>query len=347
LLLRKIDQQIEEEFTMRGFKLTALVFAALVPTLAAASALSYPDRPITIIVPFAAGGLTDVPVRLFAKILQDDLHVPIVVENKPGGSGVIGATYVLRAQPDGYTLLANAIADTQNLFYMNVPYSAEKDFVDIGKIVDGPPLVLVVNSKLPYKSLEELLADAKAHPDKINFGTSGFATSPFIALSELNDAAGMHIPAVPYHGSGEAAAAVVTGAVQATFTFYSAAKPLVDGGQVRPLAVAGPKRVTSWPNVPTMQDSGLKGYDFNGFVGLAAPAQTPREIVKVLNQALNRAIHTDLFKTRMEGFGMTIPDEADNTQEKFTAFFHEETDRQRKLSKSVLVKIKEFGAAKH
>lgn len=332
---------------MRSAKFAAVVFAGLVSVMFAASAQAYPDRPITIIVPFAAGGLTDVPVRLFAKVLQDDLHVPVVVENKPGGSGVIGASYVLRAQPDGYTLLANAVADTQNLFYMKVPYSAEKDFVDIGKIVDGPPLVLVVNAKLPYKSVEELLAAAKARPAEVNFGTSGFATSPFIALSELNDAAGTHIPAVPYKGTGESAAAVVTEAVQGTFTFYSAAKALVDGGKLRALAIAGPKRVAAWPNVPTMEEAGFKGYDFNGFVGLSAPAKTPTEIVQAVSKALNNAIHTDLFRTRMADFGMSIPDAADNTPEKFTSFFSNETERQRRLSKSVLLKIKKASPIKH
>ena len=333
---------------MQPLKLATIGLAAFLSVLSGvAVAQTYPNRPITIVVPFPAGGLTDVPVRLFAKLLQDDLHTPIVVENKPGASGVIGASYVVRAQPDGYTLLANAVADTQNLFYIKVPYNAEKDFTDIGKIVDGPPLVLVVNAKLPYKSLKELLADAKAHPNKINFGTSGFATSPFIALSELNDEAGTQIPAVPYRGSGKAAAAVVGGAVQATFTFYSAAKSLVDAGKIRPLAIAGPKRIPAWPNVPTMQEEGFKGFDFNGFVGLAAPAKTPPKIVQILNKALNSAIHTDEFKTRMETFGMTVPDEADNTPKKFAAFLHEETERQRELSKSVLEKIKKSKANKH
>lgn len=328
-------------------KLATLVcFVFVFGAACSAHAQSYPNRAVTIVVPFAAGGLTDVPVRLFAKIMQDILKVPFVVENKPGGSGVVGASYVTRARPDGYTLLANAVADTQNLFYMKVPYNAEKDFVDIGKIVDGPPLVMIVNAKTPYKSVAELLADAKAHPDKVSFGTSGYATSPFIALSELNDEAGTQIPAVPYRGSGEAAVAVVGGAVQGTFAFYSSVKPMVDAGQARPLAIAATNRISAWPKVPTMQDLGYKGYDYNGFVGLAAPAKTPPDVVKVLNKALNQAIHSQLFKTRMEAFGMAPPDASENTPEKFTAFFRAETNRQHELSKSVLAKIKKSSPSK-
>lgn len=316
----------------------ASVIGLVFGTTCIANAQSYPNRAITIVVPFAPGGLTDVPVRILAKIMQDKLNVPVVVENKPGGSGAIGASYVLRSAPDGYTLLANAVADTQNLFYMKIPYNAVKDFVDIGKIVDGPPLVMIINAKLPYKSVGDLTEDAKAHPDKVSFGTSGYATSPFIALSELNDAAGTKIEAVPYKGAGEAAAAVLTGAIQGTFTFYSSGKPLVDGGRVRALAVAGPHRISAWPDVPTMQEIGFKGYDYNGFVGLAAPAKTPPKEIAFLNKALNEAIHTDLFKSRMTALGMTIPETADNTPEKFTAFFQAATLRQGELAKSVLAK---------
>jgi len=216
-----------------------ITFAATVATLVinfgySAYAQNYPSRPISFVVPFAPGGLTDVPARVLAPLMQEKLGVSVVVENKTGASGVVGATHVLRAEPDGYTLLVNALADVQNLHYLKVPYNAIDDFTMIGKITDGPPLVLIINSELPYKTLKELIDDAAAHPNKISFGTSGPATSPAIAMTQLNHTAGTKIVDVPYRGSGEAAAAVVTGAVQATFTFYTAAKPLTDGGKVRP-----------------------------------------------------------------------------------------------------------------
>jgi tripartite-type tricarboxylate transporter receptor subunit TctC len=309
------------------------LFAFTFSVVCAANAQPYPNRAITIVVPFPAGGLTDTPVRLLAQMMQEKLNVPVVVENKPGGSGVIGASYVLRSEPDGYTLLANAVADTQNLFYMKIPYNAVKDFTAIAKIVDGPPLVLLVNAKMPYKSVADVVADAKARPDGVSFGTSGYATSPFIALKELNDVAGTNIVAVPYHGAGEAATSLMSGSIQGTFTAFSSGKSLVDSGQVRALAVAGPKRLDAWPNVPTMQESGFKDFDYNAFVGLAAPAKTPPEAIAFLNKTVNDIIHTDVFKSRMNALNMTIPEAADNTPEKFTAFFAATTERQGRIAK--------------
>ena len=314
------------------FVFAALAMLALGGT-AAVNAQNYPNRAITIVVPFAQGGLTDVPVRLFASIMQEKLGVPVVVENKTGGSGSVGATHVLRSEPDGYTLHANAVADTQNLHYIKVSYSAVNDFAHIGKIVEGPPLVLVIDAKLPYKTVAELVAGAKANPEKYSFGTSGPASSPVIALNQLNAAAGTKIQEVPYRGSGQAATSVVTGAIQGTFTFFSSAKPLVDGGQLRALAVAGPRRIADWPNVPTMEEAGFKGFDHNGFVGLAAPGKTPPQVVAFLSKALNDAVNTDLFKTRMAALGMTVMPAAENTPSNFKAFMQQSTIRQGELAK--------------
>jgi tripartite-type tricarboxylate transporter receptor subunit TctC len=314
-----------------------VVFASLGMLLAGfnfpAQAQTYPNRPISFVVAFAPGGLSDVPARVLAPIMQEKLGGTIVVENKTGASGVVGATHVLRAEPDGYTLLVNALADVQNLHYLKVPYNAVDDFTMIGKITDGPPLVLILNAEQPYKTLKELIDDAKASPNKISFGTSGPATSPAISMTQLNHAAGTKIVDVPYRGSGEAAVAVATGAVQATFTFYTGAKPLVDGGKVRALAVAGPKRIPAWPDVPTMEELGYPNFNHSGFVGLVGPAKLPQPIVATLLKALNESIHTDLFKMRMEALGMTIPAVVDNTPANFATFMRAEMTRQGELAK--------------
>src|SRR5262245_52989693 len=139
---------------------------------------NYPSRTITVVVPFPAGSLTDVPTRLAASLLQDKIGQPVVIENRTGGSGTIGAAYVARATPDGYTLHANSLGDAQNIHYMPLPYHPVDDFAMIGWIVDGPPLILAIDAKLPIKTVAELIADAKAHPDKYSFGTSGPASSP-------------------------------------------------------------------------------------------------------------------------------------------------------------------------
>ena len=271
--------------------LLGLFFATLVAVVLAAPSArtqAYPSRPVTFVVPFAPGGLSDVPARVLAAEMQDRIGQPIVVENKPGASGVTGATSVWRAEPDGYTLLVNALADVQNLHYIPVPYNAVTDFALIGQITEGPPLVLIVNANLPYKSVAELVADAKANPNKVSFGTSGPASSPVIAVTQLNALAGTKIVDVPYRGSGQAAVAVVTGEIQGAFVFYSNAKPLSDDGKVRALAVAGSQRLASWPDIPTMGELGFPGFDHRGFVGLAAPGKTPAADHRLPQQASQR-----------------------------------------------------------
>jgi tripartite-type tricarboxylate transporter receptor subunit TctC len=313
------------------FRRASLATLLLVMCAAPAWPQDYPNRPITMVVPFAPGGLTDVPARLVAAMLQERIGQNIVVENKPGGSGVVGGTYAVRAVPDGYTLFANSLADTQNLHYIPVPYNAIDDFAMIGLIVEGPPLVLVVNADLPYKSLADLIADAKANPNKVSFGTSGPATSPAIALTVLNAQAGTNIVGVPYRGSGEAARNVAAGGIQGGFVFYSQAKPLADDGKVRALAVASAQRISGWAEVPTMDELGFKNFDHRGFVGLAAPAKTPAPIIAFLNKHLNEVLATETFRQRMAALGMTAP--SDNTPEKFAEFMRRQTARQAEFAK--------------
>jgi tripartite-type tricarboxylate transporter receptor subunit TctC len=308
--------------------LIALALGALSP--ANVQAQDYPSRPITMIVPFAVGGLTDVPARILAAMLQDRIGQTIVVENKPGGSGTLGGAYAERAAPDGYTLFANSIADTQNLYFLPVPYNAIDDFAMIGMVVEGPPLVLIVDASLPYKSLAEIIADAKANPNKISFGTSGPATSPAMALAQLNDLAKTAIAGVPFNGSGEAARNVSPSGVQGSFSFYAQAKPLADGGKVRALAIASPERIATWPEVPTMQELGFPNFDYRGFVGLAAPAKTPAPIIAYLNKALNDVVQSQEFRGRMAVLGMTVP--SNNTPESLADYMRRETKHQAELA---------------
>jgi len=312
---------------LRAGMLAALIAASP----AAAQAQDYPARAITIVVPFAPGGLTDVPVRVMAAMLQERIGQNIVIENKPGGSGVVGGTYAVRAAPDGYTLFANSVADAQNLHYIPVPYNAVDDFAMIGIIVEGPPLVLIIDAKLPYQSLAELIADARANPTKISFGTSGPATSPAIALTQLNSLGKTEIVGVPYRGSGEAARNVAAGGIEGAFAFYAQAKPLADDGKVRALAVASAQRIATWPTVPTMEELGFPNFDYNGFVGLAAPAKTPPAIIAFLNKELNAVVQSPPFRARMEALGMTVP--ADNPPEKLADLLRRETVRQAALAK--------------
>lgn len=306
---------------------------------AAAQSDSYPNRPITVVVPFPPGGLTDVPARLAATLMQEKFKEGVVIENRTGGSGVVGAAYAARAVPDGYTLFANSLADTQNLHYLPVNYSPVDDFIQIGWIVDGPPLIMVVNAGLPVKTVADLIEQSKANPSKYSFGTSGPASSPGLSLAQFNGMAKTQILAVPYRGSGDAAAAAASGAVQGCFTFFSQAKALVDDGRLRPIAIAGPKRMEAWPDVPTLAEQGF-AIDQRGFVGLAAPAKTPKSIVAILNKQLNEVIQTEEFKKRVGMLGMAPPPAAQNTPENFDKYMRDEVARQGELAELSGQKIK-------
>jgi tripartite-type tricarboxylate transporter receptor subunit TctC len=317
----------------------AFVLVATLLAAAPARAADYPDRTITMVVPFAAGGLSDVPARIMAAMLSDRIHQSIVVENKPGGSGTVGGTFAVRAEPDGYTLFVNSIADAQNLYFLPVSYNAVDDFAMIGMIVEGPPLVLVVDAAQPYRTLAELIADAKAHPNKINFATSGPATSPAMALAQLNALAKTSIVAVPYRGAGEAARYVAASAVQATFTFYAQAKPLADAGKLRALAIASPQRIATWSEVPTMAELGFPNFDYSGFVGLAAPAKTSPAIIAYLNRELNAVVQSQAFRDRMTALGMSVPPPAQNTPQYLADYLRREIGHQGPLAALTGIKL--------
>jgi tripartite-type tricarboxylate transporter receptor subunit TctC len=274
---------------------------------------------------------------VLAAMMQERIGQSIIVENKPGGSGTLGGAFAARAAPDGYTLFANSIADAQNLHFLPVPYNAVDDFAMIGMIVEGPPLVLIVDAALPYRSLADLVADAKANPKKLSFGTSGPATSPAMALAQLNALAKTEIAGVPYRGSGEAARNVSGGGIQGAFAFYAQAKPLADDGKVRALAIASPQRIATWPEVPTMQELGFPNFDYSGFVGLAAPAKTPAPVIAFLNKQLNDVVQSKEFKSRMEALGMTVL--AANTPEGLADYMRRETVRQGALAALTGIKM--------
>jgi tripartite-type tricarboxylate transporter receptor subunit TctC len=185
----------------------------------------------------------------------------------------------------------------------------------------------------------DLIAQSKANHNKYSFGTSGPASSPGLSLVQFNSMAKTQILAVPYRGSGDAATAAASGAVQGCFTFFSQAKALVDDGRLRAIGIAGPKRMAAWPDVPTLAEQGF-AIDQRGFVGLAAPAKTPKSIVQFLNKALNDAIQTDAFKSRMAALGMAPPSAAENTPEGFDKYMRDEVARQGELAELSGQKLK-------
>ena len=298
----------------------------------AAQAADYPDRPITFVVSFAPGGLSDIPARLLASEMQTHIGQPIVVENKPGASGINGGSFVVRATPDGYTLLVSALSEVQNFYYLPVPYHALTDLAPVGKIVDGPPVVLIVSDKSPFKTVADLIAYAKANPTSVNFATSGAATTPAIAVAQLNMLAGTAITPVPYSGTGPAAAAVVGGEVQGAFSYYTSAQGLIDAGQLRVLAVASSHRLAKLPDVPTMIELGFKGFSHDAFAGLSAPRDTPAAVIAVLSKALNDSLAAPAFRSRVEALGMTVPAQP-NTPQTYADFLAKAAAYQGELAK--------------
>jgi tripartite-type tricarboxylate transporter receptor subunit TctC len=306
-----------------GTLLTATL--AAVSIAGSSGAQSYPNRTITLIVPFPAGGLSDVAARAVALELQKRLGQTVVVENKTGASGTVGGAYVARAAPDGYTLLVNAPADVTNPHFMQVPYNALKDFSPIGMIVKGPPLALVVNPSLPYRTLQDLIADARAKPGKLSFGSSGLGTSPSIAIRQLQSAGKIDVVDVPYRGVSLAVLGVIAGEIQASFVFLGSAKPAADEGKVRALALTSEERNPVLPLVPTMIESGFPGFVHDGFVGLAAPANTSPEVIKLLNAHLNAIVIEPAFRERFAKFGMQPY--ARNSPEEFASYLRLETEK--------------------
>jgi len=314
-------------------RLTSLALGAAAALAGTAQAQNFPNRPITLVVSFAPGGLTDIPARMLAPELQQRLKQPVVVENKPGASGVIGTQYVVHAPADGYTLLVSGISEVQNLFYIKVPYDVQNDLATVGMIANGPPLVLAVPASSPFKSVADLVAYAKANPGKTNMATTGPATSPAIAVSQLNSLAGIDIIPVPYKGSGPAAGAVAGGQVQAGFVWLPSVSGMVSSGQVRLLAIATAQRLPVIKDVPTLAELGYKNFEHTAFVGVLAPRGTPASVIEVLNKALNDSIqHSPTFSKRLEPFGMTLPAQP-NSPQAYHKYMADQIEYQRKLAK--------------
>jgi tripartite-type tricarboxylate transporter receptor subunit TctC len=271
----------------------ALVAALLVaPTVLATGCLAqdYPTRPVRIIVPFGAGGPADVTARLIGNILQDGLGQPFVIEDRPGAGGVIGTVEAAKSAPDGYTLLM--MSNTQTANESLVPqrkYELMRDLVPIAP-VNYSDLVIVVNPQVQAKTLQEFIALAKSQPGKLNYASSGQGT-PYHMAGELFKAmAGIDLVHVPYRNSGEARSGVIGGQVQMMIDAVTTMAPNVEAGQVRALATTGKTRSDVLPNVPTVNDAGVPGYEATIWLGFMAPAGTPKPIIDKLNAAINAAV---------------------------------------------------------
>ena len=273
----------------RAFHRFSLFIAAI--TVAGAALAQYPAKPVRIVVPYPPGGTSDILARLIGAKLTDSLGQPFPVENRPGASGVIGSQAVAKAAPDGYTLLlGNASTHGVNsAIQKSLPYDAIKDFSPI-TVVGGTPNVILVHPDIAAKSLAELLALARSKPGRLNFGSTSLGGTPHMSAELLKMMTGVDIVHVPYKGAGPMLADLIGGQVQIGFDNLPSSTGHIRSGKVRALAVTTPKRWPGSPEIPTVAESGVPGYEVSGWFGLLAPGGTPRPVVDTLYRATSAAL---------------------------------------------------------
>ncbi len=273
----------------------------------AASAETFPDRSITMIVPFAAGGSTDVVARIVAQKMSEDLGQQVIVQNVAGAGGNLGAGNVARAAPDGYTILMGTVAThaLNPLILKSTPYDAEKDFSPISLLVVVPN-VLVVNPELPAKNVEELVALLKADPDKYSYASSGNGTPLHLSGELFKSMAGVDMQHIPYKGAGPALNDVIGNQVPIMFDNLPSSSSHIKAGTLRALAVTTAKRAPSFPDIPTIAESGIPGYETYTWNALFAPANTPADVVARLNISANKALGDPAVAERMKEFSATV-----------------------------------------
>ncbi len=295
----------------------------------AAAAQSYPTKPVRLVIAFTPGSSTDIIGRVVAAKLQELWGQPVVPENRVGAGGSVGSAVVVKADPDGYTLLANSSAHAANPgIYASLPYDTLKDFVNLA-LLGGGPNVLMVGNGVGWKTVKEFVDAAKANPGKLNFSSAGVGSGTHFNLEKLKIATGIDVTHVPYKGTPEAIADTIAGRVCCYWAPLNAALPHVNGGKAVALAVSSAKRSALLPNVPTVAEQGYPGFDYTLWVGLWGPAALPADIAAKINKDVLAALASPEVRERLMRLGtepgnMTIPE--------FTAFVRKEiADTQRIL----------------
>ncbi len=263
-------------------------------TLCAGPALAqapYPSQPIQLVVGFPPGGSADTTARIVGEGMGRELGQPVIVVNKPGAGTAIAAQFVVKAPADGYTLLfgGTSLVYSPGLLYPGIKANLAKDFTAVGGVV-SVPMILVVRQDSPLRSVQELMAAAKAKPGQINYGSTGAGVSPQIALEMLNAKAGVAMTHVPYKGTAPMLTGMLSGDIDVAFDIASSSGPMIQGGKLRGLAVSGASRLKMLPQIPTVAESGYPGFDVTSWYGLVAPKGTPDAVVQKLNAALQKVL---------------------------------------------------------
>ena len=314
---------------------SALIALAALPNIAAAQA--FPNKQIRIVVPFPPGGATDILARAVAQDLQKGFGQSALVENRPGAGGNLGADLVAKSPGDGYTLLMGTVG-THGInvaLYSKMPYDAVKDFAPI-TLVARVPNVLVVHPSLPVKSVRDLIDLAKREPGKLNYASSGNGTSIHLSAELFKSMAGVSMLHIPYKGSSPALADLVGGQVGLMFDNLPSALPFIRAGKLRAVAVTSSKRAPVLPELPTIAEAGLPGYEASSWFGILAPASTPRDVVGKLHDAIVKGLATPETSERLASQGA---EQVGNTPEQFAVFIREEIDKWGKVVKAAGAKV--------
>jgi len=320
---------------MHMFRVAAaalLIAASATPSLA-----EYPDRPIQIIVPYTPGGTVDILARALGARLTAAWGQPVVVLNKPGAGGSIGADAAAKSAPDGYTLFlsTNSPLTTNLALYPSLGYEPLRDFEPI--IVTGEnSLVLAASPKLPVKNVADLIALAKSKPGVLNAATSGNGSTAHLSLAAFNKMAGVSITHVPYRGGAPSLTAAIAGEVELVFSDIVPAAPLVQDHRLNGLAMTGLRRAAVAPDIPTLDESGLKGFSITAWVGLVAPKGTPADIVHKLNLEVGRALRDPAFVSQLAKLGI---EPLGSTPEEFAAFLRQEIPRWKQIVQDAGAKV--------
>ena len=305
-------------------------FCVLLVAALAAHAGAFPDRPVRLVVPFPAGGSTDVIGRTLGQKLSERWGQPVVIDNRPGGSTIIGTDLVAKSAPDGHTLLVTTAPFTIVPSLIDkLPYDPGKDFQPV-TLINTTPLVVVVNPGVPVKSVEELIALAKAKPGALNYGSTGSGGSSHLAGELFNVMAGVRIVHVPYKGNAPALNDLVGGHVDIAFNGLTSAMALIKAGKLRPLAVTSLTRAGALPEIPTLDELGLKGFQAVGWNGLSVPAGTPKALIGRINADVLKVLHSPELVERLKAEGS---DPVGNSPEQFAAFLRDETAKWNKVIK--------------
>jgi tripartite-type tricarboxylate transporter receptor subunit TctC len=291
-------------------------------------AQTYPAKPIRLIVPLAPGGPSDILARTLAQKLSEGIGQSVVVDNRPGAGGTVGAEIAAKAPPDGYTIILVSTSYSINAsLYPKLPYNTLKDLTAVSQLA-AAPFILTVHPSLPAKSVRELLALAKKRPGDLNYASGGSGTGPHLAMEVLKERTGVDMVHIPYKGAGPAMNDLVAGQVQVQMVNMIAGLPLAKNGRIRALGVSSARRSDAAPELPTIAESGVPGFDEGGQHGILIPSATPRDIVLKLNQEIVRAIRSPDVKRRLESEGADV---VGSTPEQYAAVIRSDVEKWAKI----------------